>query len=344
MIGAPIPTDDSLRVAALDASGLIGTPDDYALDCVTHLAAALFEVPTALISLVDADKQHFKSVVGLELRSTPREVSFCGHVVAKEQAIIVEDALRDIRFADNPMVVGAPHTRFYAGHPIHCADGAVLGALCVIDTKPRKFGAEDQRRLKELAFLVDQSLRAARVSAARNALAAKLTLARRESLIDPMLRTWNRGGIAAILAQQNAEVAAGTGLFSVLLLDIDHFKQVNDRYGHIAGDAVLKAVAQALKSSLRSGDELARFGGDEFLVVLPNTQAADAECLARRLESAVYALRVPTPAGEIRCSISSGAAERAATGTETVEALIHRADLEMLNRKRNSRRAPPPAP
>jgi diguanylate cyclase (GGDEF)-like protein len=341
MIAAPIPIDDPLRVAALDALGLVGTPDDYALDCVTRLAADLFEVPTALISLVDAERQHFKSVVGLNLRSTAREVSFCGHVVAKEHAVVVEDALRDIRFADNPLVVGAPHIRFYAGHPIHGASGAVLGALCVIDSKPRKFGPEDRRRLRELAFLVDQSLRAARLSVTRTALRAKLTLARRESLIDPMLRTWNRGGIAAILDQQNAAATEGTVFLSVLLLDIDHFKQINDRHGHIAGDAVLKAVTNVMKSSLRSGDELARFGGDEFLVVMPNTRAADAECLARRLEAGVAALRVATPAGEIRCTISSGAAEHAAGGTETVQEFIHRADIAMLERKRHSRRAPP---
>lgn len=333
MIRAPVPEGDIQRIAALEATGLLGTPDDYALDCITNLAARVFSVPVAVISLVDADRQHFKSCVGMDSRGTRRDISFCGHVVAKQQAMVIEDAMRDIRFADNPLVITAPNVRSYAGHPIHAVDGAVLGTLCLIDFKPRKFTDDDRKSLKELAFLVDQCIRAAHVGQARRALVNKLTVARRESLIDPLLRTWNRSGTGAILDAQQASFILSGIPYSLLLVNLDHFQQVNEAYGHLAGDAVLQAATSAIRSSLRPADELGRIGGDELLAVLPETSLGEAALLALRLETAVAAMRVKTPTGEIKCTVSIGVAESTASDGETVAALMHRADLAMLARK-----------
>jgi diguanylate cyclase (GGDEF)-like protein len=321
----------------LDATGLVGTPDDHSLDCITHIAAALFRVPVATISLIHADRQHFKSCVGLDVSSTARDISFCGHVVANGDPMIVEDALRDIRFADNPLVVSAPNIRFYAGYPVRSAQGTVLGTLCIIDFKPRKFSAEDRVHLQGLTYLVEQAIRSHQISVVRRSLVMKLNLARREAMLDPLLHVWNRAGVAAVLAEQEKHFVDDAQPFSVLLIDVDRFKQVNDCHGHKTGDDVLRMVVRIVNATLRSGDELGRFGGDEFLVVLPNTAATDAQSLARRLETAVRCARIDTPEGTIRCSISIGVAERMAGEADSIASLVHRADLAMLAQKRAGR-------
>ena len=151
MIPAPIPTDDAERLRVLHACQLLDTPPDPALDALTALVAQALDVPFALVSLVDADRQWFKSRHGLAATQTPRDVSFCGHVVAGAAPLCVEDALLDPRFADNPLVVGPPHVRFYAGEPLRSDDGHVLGTLCAIDQKPRQLTTAQVALLATLA-------------------------------------------------------------------------------------------------------------------------------------------------------------------------------------------------
>jgi diguanylate cyclase (GGDEF)-like protein len=339
MISAPVPSDEAERIAALAATGLVGTPGDYALDCITRAAAKLFDVPYALISLVDSEHQYFKASVGLDTRWTARDISFCSHVVASGRAMIVEDALRDIRFADNPLVCAAPFVRLYVGHPIRSAKGAILGTLCLLHYKTRKFTYEDCVQLQELAFLAEQTLQAHQLSAIRRSLVSRLAVAEREALLDPLLHTWNRTGIVEILREQEEErLRVGTP-YSILMLDVDRFKAINDTHGHLIGDSVLRMVARTVSATLRSGDELGRFGGDEFLIVFPNTNVSDGERLGRRLEAAVAAMRVGIPGGAISCTISVGAAARGPEHKGMLEPLVHQADLAMLASK-HARRAP----
>jgi len=147
------PPDEALRLAALLSYGVLDTPPDAAFDQITDLAARLLGVPIALVSLVDDRRQWFKSRYGLGATETPREVSFCGHVVEAGQPLVVPDACVDERFADNPLVTGEPRVRFYAGVPLHTPDGFVLGTLCAIDHAPRDASPAD---LDLLRFLADQ--------------------------------------------------------------------------------------------------------------------------------------------------------------------------------------------
>ena len=334
---APIPVEETARLAALDASALLGTPDEYPLDCITNIGTRLFDVPVCLLSLMDADRQWFKSCVGLDVRETPRKIAFCNHVIASGEPVIVEDAVCDARFADNPLVLSAPKIRFYAGHPVRAAGGEILGTLCLIDFKPRQFPADLRRHLRELAFLAEISLAARTISAGQKALVAKLAVARRESLIDSMLRIWNRGGISAVIDHQYQYSRDSNSPFSLLMIDVDHFKQVNDRHGHLIGDSVLKAVTRALRSSLRAGDDLGRYGGEEFMVILPDTKAAAAEHLAHRLREAVASATTESTSGPIRCTVSIGVAELKNAPLESVKSLIHRADDALLLAKQLGR-------
>ena len=147
------------RLMALRQLELLDSPPEERFDRLTAIARALFDVPIALITLVDEDRQWFKSSIGTDEIETPRSVSFCAHAVAADMMLVVEDATRDPRFLDNPLVTGDMHLRFYAGHPIHSPDGHAVGAICIIDQHPRRFNENHRLLLKQLAEMVDKEIR-----------------------------------------------------------------------------------------------------------------------------------------------------------------------------------------
>ena len=153
MISAPIPSDEAERLAALRALLILDTPPEERFDRIVQFAASEFDVPMALISLVDDDRQWFKARVGLDACETSREVSFCAHAVSSRQMLLVEDALKDPRFFDNPLVLADPHIRFYAGSPLVLRSGAIVGTLCVLDTRERTLDAVDRSILDSLRAL-----------------------------------------------------------------------------------------------------------------------------------------------------------------------------------------------
>lgn len=153
MLPAPIPADDEARLQALRALLILDTPPEQRFDRLVRFAADEFDVPIALITLVDRDRQWFKARVGLDVCETSREISFCGHAITQDAVFEVLDAAQDPRFADNPMVVGAPHIRFYVGAPLALPGGARVGTLCLIDMRPRSFDAMDRAILGTLRDL-----------------------------------------------------------------------------------------------------------------------------------------------------------------------------------------------
>jgi len=152
-VRASIPKDEERRLASLRSLSILDTEPEGRFDRITRLASALFNAPIALISLVDEDRQWFKSCSGLNVKETSRDAAFCAHVVHDREPMIIEDAFLDARFADNPLVTNEPRIRFYAGCPLILDDGACVGSLCVIDTRPRSLDASDLARLRDLADL-----------------------------------------------------------------------------------------------------------------------------------------------------------------------------------------------
>ena len=146
-----IPANEWQRMQALLKTGLLDSPPQAGLDRMTRIAKQAFGVEIALVSLIDGERQWFKSRQGLDACETHRDLSFCGHAILDEAVFIVEDTFTDARFADNPLVLDAPHIRFYAGAPLHSKDGHRLGTLCVIDPQPRAFSEADAQLLRELA-------------------------------------------------------------------------------------------------------------------------------------------------------------------------------------------------
>ena len=158
MIAAPLPRDETQRLKALRDLLILDTPPEERFDRISAFAAQEFGVPMALVSLVDRDRQWFKSNFGLEACETPRDISFCGHAVTLSAPLVVPDALEDPRFANNPLVTGHPYVRFYAGAGLRLPCGHVVGTLCVIDRRPRIFDRLDVALLCGLRDLVVEEL------------------------------------------------------------------------------------------------------------------------------------------------------------------------------------------
>lgn len=154
MIAAPIPPDEPERLAALARYHLDGPGREPAFDHAVQLAAETFSVPISLISIVGADLQCFKGNHGLDADQTPRDIAFCAHAILRDDVLVVEDALDDPRFVDNPLVQGDPRIRFYAGAPLRLRDGQVPGTLCLIDHRPRVFPEQNRIMLRRLATVV----------------------------------------------------------------------------------------------------------------------------------------------------------------------------------------------
>ena len=158
MTPAPMPADEDERLAALRELLLLEMPPEERFDRLARFAAEQLDTPIALLTLVDGQRQWFKSRMGLEATETPREISFCGHAILKNELFVVEDASRDPRFADNPLVTGDPHIRFYAGAPLSAPGGHRIGTLCVIDTVPRTLGTVERSILDALRRLANETL------------------------------------------------------------------------------------------------------------------------------------------------------------------------------------------
>jgi diguanylate cyclase (GGDEF)-like protein len=264
------PDDERLRLAKLRSLRLLDTAqDDPRFDRLTRMARRIFEVPIAMVSLVDEHRQWFKSCAGLDVSETPRTVSFCGHAILGSEVFIVEDALADERFADNPMVEGDPHIRFYAGCPL-ILDGRRLGTLCLADHSPRSLDQDQIDIFKDLAGIVEQELLA-------TLLATK----------DELTGLENRRGFQA-LAQQSLQLCTRQATpVSLLYLDLDDFQRINQLHGRQAGDDVLINLADRIKDVCRDSDVVARLGGDEFVVLLINATREQAEIVVHRIKKAI---------------------------------------------------------
>lgn len=177
MIAPPKPGNEPFRLAALHALPLLDTAADPDFDAIVQIGQSMFGTESCLVTLVDAERQWFKARVGLEVTETSRSVSFCGHAILQEEVLVVPDASRDERFHDNPLVIGPPHIRFYAGAPIQLPSGYIVGTVCILSPTPRSdFDAAAQQQLAQLARL---ALSAITVRALRHDLDISRSLAER---------------------------------------------------------------------------------------------------------------------------------------------------------------------
>jgi diguanylate cyclase (GGDEF)-like protein len=268
MPAAPLPSDEAGRLAALRSYAVLDTACEAAFDDIARLAARLTRRPIALVSLVDAERIWAKARHGLDITEAPRDLAFCAHAILEPgQPLVIGDMRADPRFADNPLVTDNPSFRSYTGIPLVNTEGYALGTLCVLDHAPRETSEEELDILSGLARSVSTALDLRRAMLRMRDLA----------ITDGLTGLPNRSALMTALDATLAERRP----FTVIFIDLDGFKRVNDTLGHAAGDAVLRAVAEVLRAATRETDSLARLGGDEFCVLLGKT--TNAAQLAERI-------------------------------------------------------------
>lgn len=328
MPAAPVPIDETERLAALIALDIIGTERTAEFDIFPTLAKGLFSTPIAAISVIDGERQWFKASVGLDVSETPRSISFCAHAILNpKEALCVPDATKDPRFAENPLVTGDFGLRFYAGVPITGPSGHPLGALCVIDRKPREVNKEMLEQLQQLAVGVGSALK----------LHASVQELRKLAVTDPLTGLENRAGfnqrLRAALTRRKDMPASRVGL---LFLDLDSFKAINDLFGHVGGDEALQEVARRLRSVTRARDALSRFGGDEFCVLVEDVRdPTDLHALAARIHTKLAEpFLIECQSVPLRTSIGIAVCS---TGASDPETLVRKADAALYNAKRAER-------
>lgn len=266
--------NEEARLTALRAYDILDTGPEKSFDDLTSLASHVCETPIALISLVDSDRQWFKSKVGLELSETSRDIAFCSQAIEEPDLFVVPDAVKDERFSSNPMVISEPKIRFYAAVPVFTSDGQhALGTLCVIDREPRDLDANQREALRALARQVQAQLE------------LRLSLRREQELarIDPLTAVPNRRAFYEVLQRERHRMERNGRPLTLAYIDLDNFKEVNDSFGHKAGDSVLTAVASVMYRGLRKADVVARLGGDEFAIMLPETNPDAARQVVTKL-------------------------------------------------------------
>ncbi len=314
-----MPDNEFERLRALQLMQVLDTPADPRLDKLTRLVQKVFEVPIALVSLVDENRQWFKSRCGLDIEETPREVSFCGHTILKDDVFVVEDTHSDPRFADNPLVTRKPHIRFYAGFPLRAPSGHRVGTMCIIDSKPREFTEREHGLLTDLAQVAQQQLTAIA-----------------HATVDELTKVANRRGFYQLACRDLSAARAAGSPSTLLLLDLAGFKNVNDEFGHEAGDTTLAQFARMLLLSSGKADTVGRLGGDEFAVFMPGAGHDMAKDLVRRLVGRTAELNgFGTVPVALRFTVGVAVAEAAAH--ESLDALIGRADAELYANKRRGR-------
>lgn len=329
MISPPLHPHERRRLEVLSDLELLDTPTDYYLNALVGLASRIFSVETVLVTLVAEDRQWFKARIGLDAIETPREMSFCAHAILEHQPLIVEDATKDVRFYDNPLVEGQPNIRFYAGQPLFIS-GQPIGTLCLIDSSSRRLNEAELKNLKDLVLLVEGYITMRSQTAQIAQLRRVLNGERRKAMLDPLTQTWNRLGLCRLLDAWQAE-AEDQAQIGIAYCDLDRFKSINDQYGHAVGDQVLQGAAKALSASLREGDLIGRLGGEEFVVLVKLETLSEMIGIGERLREAVeLASDLPSP---LTVSIGTAILGKG----ETFEQALERADQAMYMAKRNGR-------
>ena len=309
---------DPDRLLALQALDILDTPGEYAFDRITELIRLIFGVEMGIVSMIDAHRQWYKSVMGLPTREAPLDGTFCRYTLQLGRPVIVPDARQDARFYDNPHVAGGPCIRFYAGAPITTATGEVIGTICAIDRQVREFGERETAILMHLAALVMRELEL-----------------RQEASTDVLTGAASRRAFKQEAGRHLALAQRELSPLSCVAFDLDYFKHVNDSFGHAAGDQVLAGVVRAVQSGMRQTDIIGRLGGEEFTILLPHTDMEAAVAVAEKLRQIVKGLHFSLGAPQLEVSASFGVSSLAPG--DDLESLLSRADLALYQAKKCGR-------
>ena len=320
MIKPEFPANEAERLHALRTLEILDTSHEERFDRVTRMAKRMFGVEISLVSLIDEDRQWFKSKQGLDVSETPRDISFCGHAINQDGLFIIPNAIEDVRFCDNPLVTDAPNIRFYAGCPLKLRQGLNIGTLCLIDSKPKYLNEEDKQLLNDLGAMIEQEIRSIQLAT-----------------LDELTLISNRRGFLT-LAEHSQKVCQRKKIpMSVILFDLNKFKPINDNYGHHEGDFALKQFAEVMRSVFRESDVIGRLGGDEFVVMLTDVSDEQIAVTLDRFKTEMDAMNKAINKPYLIES-SAGVASFSYDTEQSLEEMIAEADAAMFEEKKDRAR------
>ena len=276
--------------------------DEQHAQRIRRLGKKMLRVANCLItfgSVVEKSSDKDRSMASIEAQ-------FSDSLPLSGIPVFVPDAKSDRFLATNKLVVGAPYIRFYASHPIRNEIDEVVGNVRLIDYSPRVLGDEEKLLLSDLAALAERELRLISMMATRQDLLKKNWSLRRESMIDPVVGTWNRTAITRLLKQEIEQCNKDEKPLSLVLADLDAFKKINEVHGRSAGDDLLIKVVSRLRSCIRPHDTLGRYEGGKFLIILPGADNLIARLVAERLQHAVKSNPETVGDKTVGVTISSG--------------------------------------
>lgn len=359
-VDVPTQAQVAARLEALERYAIFGSAPEGAFDSIVQMVGELFGTTAVHINFLDDCVQWSKAFYGSDASGVGLEHSFCAQAILQDDIFVTLDASADPRFANNPLVTGEPGIRFYASAILKSSDGVNFGTLCLIDTTPREdFSERERRLLRSFAAIVMDELELryslktlaetrAELQMAHAALARQMTRLEETSLAltevnerlqydashDALTGLPNRTYFLGRLRQALEDT---TRPFALLFLDFDRFKLINDSLGHVVGDEVLKALTRRLRHKLKEGDLLARFGGDEFSILLYDTTADEALATAERLRKHACA-PVRLAGRTLRLGVSIGVVP-SASGYREAEAMLQDADIAMYGAKAEGKKS-----
>jgi diguanylate cyclase (GGDEF)-like protein len=302
------------RLAALYRYQILDTPPEESFDRITRMVRTIIGTPIAAITLIDRDREFKKSRQGDTPVETPREATFCTHTVQQNEPMIVEDTNDDPRFRDHPSGV-----QFYLGVPLRTKDGFNIGSLCAIGLAPQRVLPGQVDAMRDLAAMVMEEFEL-----------------RRLAQIDSLTGALTRGAFLGASRREAERVRRNGGSVSIVALDLDHFKRINDNHGHSAGDYALKTVIEILRDGLRATDIIGRTGGEEFVITLPNTALDGAMQVSERLRQTLAATPLQVGDRAVPLTASFGVAEWE-TNECNLEQTLMRADIALYAAKAQGR-------
>lgn len=304
MKAAPFPDNEDQRLEAIRAAGCAYVPREERFDRITRTAKRLLQVPIALVSIVEQDEQWFRSVQGLEVSYTPRDISFCGHAVLMNQPLCIPDTWDDPDFLDNPLVLGPPGIRSYLGWPLEIAPGVAAGTLCVIDTMPRTFGAEDYDAMRDLASMAEAELKISAMSNLQSRLLMRLSILQRKGALDPLTGCWNIRGFCELLSLGFEELRENKTDLVVCRIHVNNLEEAAAVAHYANLDAVTQLLAQMLRQRLPAQGVLVRLGMLDFCALISSESPLELESKMARLAFSCATVNLPDHKQSLEISLS----------------------------------------
>ncbi len=304
MLQAPIPSNDEARLQELRSYGVLNSPDEPAFDDIGALVRDIAGTPIGIISLVDENRQWFKSCIGLDAKETPRNISFCGHTILQRSPLIINDALEDPRFCDNPLVLQEPHIRFYAGFPLISSNGLALGSLCAVDQQPRHLSDAQIQAMERLARLCVRQMELKRQSRLLEQANQPPPAQVAQPGLHPLLTSKEQliSMVELMLTQANQ------ACFGLLRLEFKELRRIANALGESSAGALREAQLERLEAVLPNNASCCELNDQEWLLLTPFTATEEQLCA----QAAAIAQQLQEPIGVGQQLLSSQVAVGAA--------------------------------